>query len=115
MIENLLSMNHIWRIIVYLGLSAVMILKMVSYYLGYRILKSWRKEQKNTQDLIRKTAYCIFATQIVMLVLGILLRIAAGNSLLDGGLIELDWILAGLFLLCIPQIKTKEKSTSDNV
>ena len=115
MIENLLSMNHIWMIIVYLGLSAVMILKMVSYYLGYRILKSWRKEQKNTQDLIRKTAYCIFAAQIVALVLGILMRIAAGNSLLDGGLIELDWILAGLFLLCIPQIKTKEKSTSDNV
>ncbi|MFA1015139.1 hypothetical protein [Dubosiella newyorkensis] len=27
MIENLLSMNHIWRIIVYLGLSVVMILK----------------------------------------------------------------------------------------
>ena len=84
-------------------------IEMISYYLGYCILKSWKKEQGNTQDLIRKTAYCIFATQIVMLVLGILLRIAAGNSLLDGGLIELDWILTGLFLLCIPQIKTKEK------
>jgi hypothetical protein len=82
---------------------------MISYYLGYCILKSWKKEQGNTQDLIRKTAYCIFATQIVMLVLGILLRIAAG------GLIELDWILTGLFLLCIPQIKTKEKPTIDNV
>lgn len=106
MIESLLNVNHFWMIAIYIGLCMVMIFKVISYYLGYCILKSWKKEQWNTQDLIRRTAYCIFETQIISFLLGIIISIVSGISLLDGGLIEFDWILAGLFLLCLPQFRT---------
>lgn len=105
MIVKLLSIDHFWMIGIYFGLSVVMVFRVISYYLGYRILKNWKNDQWNIQDLIRKTAYCIFATQIIALFLGAIMSIVTRSTLLNAGLIELDWILAGLFLLCLPQFK----------
>lgn len=106
MIGKLLNIDYFWMIGIYLGLSVVMVFKVISYFLGYRILKNWKNDQWNIQDLIRKTAYCIFATQIISFLLGIIMGIVTGSPLLNVGVIQLDWILAGLFLLCLPQFKT---------